>query len=186
VDYYLRRTPAFWAVKRAMAPIHLVVVEEDDAVAIFGINETELSVSGELRYGVFNLAGDYPLDFHLPVIIPANSSREIAGFSRDQWEDADRSMAFAVLRQDGRMVAQNRLCGPFFRDLRWPAADVNCTVANGVARFQAQSYAWGVCLDLSGEEALADNFFDLYPGIVHEIPWYRDEPPQILRVGNLT
>ena len=38
-------------------PVSLVIVEDAEAVAIFGVNETELSVSGELRYGVFNLAG---------------------------------------------------------------------------------------------------------------------------------
>jgi beta-mannosidase len=188
VDYYLRRTPAFWAVRRAMAPIHLVVVEEDDAVAIFGINETELSVSGELRYGVFDLAGDYPLDFHLPVTIPANSSREIAGFSRDQWERPDRSMAFAVLRQDGRMVARNRLVGPFFKDLRWPAittADVRVTRQGESVTFAADRFVWGICLDLDGEQLLADNFFDLYPGQAYSMAWHGESDPRILRIGNL-
>jgi beta-mannosidase len=155
-------------------------------VAIFGINETELSVTGELRYGVFNLAGDYPLDYQLPVTIPANTSREIAGFSRDQWERTDRSMAFAALTQEGRVIARNRLCEPFFRDLHWPVANVRCTVKGGVARFESESYAWGICLDLDGAEALADNFFDLYPGMVHEIAWPRSTPPVIRRIGNLT
>jgi beta-mannosidase len=188
VDYYLRRTPTFWAVRRAMAPIHLVVVEEDDAVAIFGINETELSVSGELRYGVFDLAGDYPLDFHLPVTIPANSSREIAGFSRDQWERPDRSMAFAVLRQDGRVTARNRLVAPFFKDLRWPAmttADVRVTRQGEIATFEADRFVWGICLDLLGEQPLADNFFDLYPGQVYSMAWHGESDPRILRIGNL-
>jgi beta-mannosidase len=189
VDYYLRRTPAFWAVRRAMAPIHLVVVEVEDAVAIFGINETELSVSGELRYGVFNLSGDYPLDFHLPVTIPANSSREIAGFSRDQWEDPDQSMAFAVLMRDGRMLARNRLVGPFFKDLRWPATkieDVRVTRSGGAVTFKADRFVWGVCLDLEGETPLADNFFDLYPGQAYSMAWRGADDPRILRVGNLT
>jgi len=153
-----------------------------------GINETELSVSGELRYGVFDLAGNYPLDFHLPVIIPANSSREIAGFSRDQWEDADRSMAFAVLRQDGRMVARNRLCGPFFKDLRWPAAtpaDVRVARNGEIVTFEADRFVWGVCLDLDGETSLADNFFDLYPGQVYSIAWHGEHYPRIVRIGNL-
>jgi beta-mannosidase len=189
VDYYLRRTPAFWFVRRAMAPIHLVLVEEDDAIAIFGVNETELSVSGELRYGVFNLTGEYPLDFDLPVTLPANSAREIAGFSRDQWEKTDASMAFALLRQDGQTIARNRLALPFFKDLHWPAVstdDVRVTRDGRAVTFKSDRFAWGLCLDLDGETALADNFFDLYPGQPYAIPWKGDDDPHILRIGNLT
>jgi beta-mannosidase len=189
IDYYLRRTPAFWFVKRSMAPIHLVLVEEGDAIAIYGINETELSITGELRYGVFNLAGEYPLDFDLPVTIPANSAREIAGFSRDQWENTDASMAFALLRQDGQTLARNRLALPFFKDLRWPAvspADIQITRDGHEVTFKSDRFVWAVCLDLDGERSLAHNFFDLYPGQAHAIPWQAADDPHILRIGNLT
>jgi beta-mannosidase len=189
VDYHLRRTPAFWAARRAMAAVHVVLVEDSDGVAIFGINETELSFAGELRYGVFNLAGgEYPLDFHLPVVIPANSAREIAGFSRDQWEEPAASMAFATLRREGLLVARNRLVLPVFKDLRWPAAtpgDVGVTRSGNAVTFKSERFVWGVCLDLDGERALADNFFDLYPGQAYTMLWGAEEDPVVLRVGNL-
>src|SRR5205085_6369300 len=104
-------------------------------------NETELSFAGEQRYGVFNLAGgEYPLDFHLPVVIPANNSREIAGFSKDQWTDSTGSMAFAVLRSEGLMVARNRLVRPFFKELDWPRAtpaEVQVTRSGNAVTFKA-------------------------------------------------
>ena len=188
VDYYLRRTPAFWAVRRAMAPVHVVITEDADSVAIYGVNETELSVTGELRYGVFTLAGEYALDFHLPVTIPANTAREIAGFSRDQWENTDASAAFAALTQDGRLVARNRLILPFFKDVKWPAAtpaDVAITRTGGAVTFKADRFVWGVCLDLDGETPLPDNFFDLYPGQAYTVLWKQDADPRILQAGNL-
>jgi beta-mannosidase len=189
VDYHVWRTPAFWAARRAMATVHVVLVEDSDGVAIFGINETELSFAGELRYGVFNLAGgEYPLDFHLPVVIPANSAREIAGFSRDQWEEPAASMAFATLRREGLLVARNRLVLPVFKDLRWPAAtpgDVGVTRSGNAVTFKSERFVWGVCLDLDGERALADNFFDLYPGQAYTMLWGAEEDPVVLRVGNL-
>jgi beta-mannosidase len=188
VDYYLRRTPAFWAVKRAMAAVSVVVVAEGEAVAIFGINETELSFAGELRYGVFTLAGEYVLDFHLPVVIPANSSREIAGFDRELWEDVEASAAFAILGQEGSVVARNRLALPYFKEMRWAEAspaDVRVRREGEWAIFEADVFVWGVCVDLDGEAGLADNFFDLYPGVPHVVAWRGDEGPRILRVGNL-
>jgi beta-mannosidase len=189
VDYYLRRTPAFWAVRRAMAAVHVVLVEDAEGLAIFGINETELSFSGELRYGVFNLAGgEYPLDFHLPVVIPANSAREIAGFSGEQWTDRTSSAAFAVLRKEGLVVARNRLIAPLFKELRWSRAtpdDVQVARTGNAVTFKSERFVWGVCLDLDGERPLADNFFDLYPDQGHTVLWNEAEDPRILRVGNL-
>jgi len=126
--------------------------------------------------------------FHLPVTIPANCSREIAGFSRDQWEDANGSMAFAVLTQDGRMTARNRLIAPFFKDLRWPATtprDIRITRRDETVTFAAERFVWGICLDLEGETPLADNFFDLYPWQGYTMPWHGAGDPRILRIGNL-
>jgi beta-mannosidase len=190
VDYYLRRTPAFWAVRRAMAPIHLVLVKDPHGVAIFGINETELSFAGELRYGVFNLTGDeYPLDFHLPIVIPANTSREIAGFSRDQWTDPTTSIAFATLHHEGRLIARNRLILPFFKDLHWPPAtpaDVKITRTANTVTFTSDRFIGSLCLDLHGETPLNDNFFDLYPNPPHTLLWNQESAPKILRLGNLS
>jgi prepilin-type processing-associated H-X9-DG protein len=36
-----------------------------------------------------------------------------------------------------------------------------------------------------GETPLADNFFDVYPGIPYEVAWRAAEPPVVLHVGNL-
>jgi hypothetical protein len=172
-----------------MAPIHLVLVEDADGVAIFGVNETELSFAGELRYGVFDLAGgEYPLDFHLPVVIPANSAREIAGFSRDQWTDPTTSIAFATLHREGRLVARNRLILPFFKDLHWPPAtpaDITITRHANTVTFTSTRFIFGVCLDLTGETPLADNFFDLYPNQPHTLLWPHESDPKIQRIGNL-
>ena len=49
---------------------------------------------------------------------------------------------------------------------------------------QSPTFAWGVCLDLDGEQPLADNFFDVYPGQPYAIDWPAALPPRILGVGN--
>ena len=38
--------------------------------------------------------------------------------------------------------------------------------------------------DLDGDNNLADDFFDLYPGMPHRIPWSEPTPPVILFTGN--
>jgi hypothetical protein len=40
-------------------------------------------------------------------------------------------------------------------------------------------------LDLNGESRLADNMFDLYPGIPYSLPWQGAADPKIMFAGNL-
>ena len=208
VDYYLRRNPSFWAVKRALAPISLVVAQEDGQTIVFGVNETQETVTGELQYGVFNLAGGLPVDLRANVSLAPNASTRLAEFPVSRWKRPKSSMAFAVLRRHGgapkadrgprpgamgrgaptsalgtpKVLARNRLFLPFFKEMNWPAAHVRVRVRAGQAVFTSRTFAWGVCLDLDGDRPLADNFFDVYPGIPHAIPWKGKQPPTILKV----
>ncbi|HEY3323079.1 MAG TPA: hypothetical protein VGP72_21685 [Planctomycetota bacterium] len=185
VDYYLRRTPAFWSVRRALAPVHVILAIEDRQVSVFGINETSETIRAELRFGVFNLAGGYPLDRKDKVVLPPNASTKLASFSAGEWTDAAASLAFAILEHDGKLLARNRLQQPIFKDMRWPKPHVTVRRDGNRAIFESPAFAWGVCVDLNGEQPLADNFFDLYPGIPYAIPWTGAQNPTILNVGNL-
>jgi beta-mannosidase len=189
VDYYLRRTPAFWYVKRAMAPLSLVLVEdaENDRIVVYGVNDTDRSESGVLRYGVFSLSGLYPHDYELPVTLHHNRSSELAAFPKSDWKGTDATAAFAILTQENKILARNRMMLPLFREMQWPAVspgDVKMTRSAAGVTLTCDRFAWGVCLDLSGEAPLADNFFDLYPRVPHAISWDQPDDPVVLRVGN--
>jgi beta-mannosidase len=168
-----------------MAPVSVVVAQEGGEVVVFGINETARAVRAELRYGVFNLAGGYPLDRRADVELPPNASTPLARFPVKEWKSPAKSAAFAMLTRGGSLLARNGLFLPFFKDLEWPPARVRATVKSGRAVFESKAFAWGVCLDLDGETPLPDNFFDVYPGVPYSIPWPGRKPPKVLRVGNL-
>jgi len=185
VDYYLNRTPAFWAVKRAMQPVHVVLVEQDGRVDVFGVNDTLAPVSGQLRFGVMNLAGGYPVDQSARVEIPANASKVIGSFAAEKWADHAGSFGFALLSDAaGKMIVRNRIYTPLFKDISWPASQVKVKLEHGQAIFTADKFAWGVCIDLDGREALADNFFDVWPGIPHVIAWSGGDVPIVKHKGN--
>jgi hypothetical protein len=69
--------------------------------------------------------------------------------------------------------------------MAWTPARPTVTLEKGVATFVSESFAWAVAIDLEGDELLSDNFFDLYPGIPHRIPWSGATAPKIVRLGNL-
>jgi beta-mannosidase len=186
VDYYLRRTPAFHPVRRAMAPRHVVLAADGaDDVVVCGINDTPDEVEAELHFGSFNLAGPTYFDQRQRVALRPNARTVLATFPIDRLGDPTTSAAFAMLRghSDGRLIARNRLLLPDLKEIRWPDAPVNVELRDGRATFRSEAFAWGVCLDLAGERPLADNFFDVYPGMPYVLPWPHAQPPRLLRHG---
>jgi beta-mannosidase len=187
VDYYLRRKLAYCPVKRAFAPVTVVVAEEGDEVCVFGVNDTPHPWSGEVRYGFFNLAGGLPVDQCTTVELAPNASTLLGKLPRAEWEklDTKKSGAFAVLMQDGRLIAQHRLFVERFKDLAFATADIAIHLDNGQLTLTSDVFAWGVCLDVEGELPLADNCFDLLPGIPYSIAWPAAlGKPRIVRIGS--
>lgn len=172
VDYRFRRTPAFHPVRRAFAPVAVVVTREDDRVRIYGVNDGP-ALEAELRYGLVALRGRYPKDRTIPVVLAANASTLLAEFPAARWDrlGVTSHVAFAVLSTGGRELARDALVLPLFREMKWPVAKVEIEVRTGEARFTSETFAWRVCLDLDGEKLLPDNFFDIYPGIPTVLPW---------------
>jgi beta-mannosidase len=186
VDYYLRRTPAFHPVRRAMAPVNVVLAEEEDKIIIYGINDATETVKMTLRYGVFKLSGDYLFDKSATVELPANASTPIASFDSEEWQNRSDSMCFGTLKDtNDHLIARNKLYEGFLKDLQWPEAKMDVKVEEGKAVFSSPNFVMGVCLDLDGERKLADNFFDLYPGEEYRMPWEEETLPDILHTGNL-
>jgi beta-mannosidase len=184
-DYRKRRTPAFWSVRRALAPVHLSLVEEAGMVRVYGINDTPQAVRGRLRFGVMELAGRHSLDESRSVELPANGAHVVAEFPASAWHDRRASICFASLAGDGGTLTRNKLIDPLYKEMHWPKADVRMRREKHRVIFESDAFAWGVCLDLSGERALGDNFFDLWPGVPHEVAW--DDhwgEPRVLHVGN--
>lgn len=74
---------------------------------------------------------------------------------------------------------------PFYKEMEWPPAEVDVELSGGKAIFKSDTFAWRVCLDLDGELELADNFFDVLPGIPTTLAWPQSLPaPRVLRLGN--
>ena len=166
-----------------------------DEIVIFGINDTSEPVTADLRYGLFTLAGTYPLDRCARVTLEPNAPTTLASFPRSAWKNPKSSLAFAELSEPAtaltkrgysrKLIARHRLVLPLFKELKWSPAKVKVTVRNGRATFESETFVWGVCLDLDGERRLPDNFFDLYPGIPYSIPWRSRAKPRVLYTGNL-
>jgi beta-mannosidase len=184
VDYYLRRTPSFHPVRRAFAPLTVVLAVEEGKVQVFGVNEGP-AAEVEVRYGLCALAGGYPLDKMRKIRLPANAANLVATFEQSKWEklgDKDHA-AFAILKRDGAELARDVLLLPFYKDMSWPRPKISVKRERGKAIFRSDTFAFRVCLDLDGTKALPDNFFDLLPGENYVLRWPESlGKPEVKRV----
>jgi Beta-galactosidase/beta-glucuronidase len=191
VDWYLRRKLAFHPVRRAFAPVTVVVAADPDggAVRAYGVNDTPRVWSGRFQAGTFGARGATLARDNEPVTLPPNAATVLHTWAQeDLTPERSAPGPFAALAtDDGAPVAQHRLLSARFHELglvRDP--EIKTRLENGRLTLESDAFAWGVCLDVDGERPLADNCFDLLPGVPYVIPW--DEralgEPRVLRVGN--
>ena len=186
VDNYQRRAPSFYAVRRSFQPVTVVVADENTEVVVYGVNDTNAEVSGDLRFGVFTLAGEYPLDTHRAVVLPPNASTRVASFPKSKWTNPANSAAFASLADArGALLARHRLFLPLFKDLEWAPMQVTTHLEDNDVVFESSTFVWGICLDLNGDNSLPDNLFDLYPRVPYRLPWHHPTPPTIRYLGDM-
>ncbi len=187
VDYYLRRKLAYHPVRRAFAPVYVIPVAMEDKVVIYGVNDTPEAWTGEVRFGIFKLAGGMPVDVTKAVVLNPNAATILGEVSMAEWTAAgvDASGAFACLVKDGVSTAQNRVFITRFKDLKFAKPEIKVERRGDKAVFSSPTFVWAVCLDVDGEKPIADDIFDLLPGIEYEVAWPSDQPlPAVQRCGS--
>jgi beta-mannosidase len=191
VDHRGRRTPSFHPVRRAFAPVRVGIVDaaagHGEGATVWVHNDTQAQVELELEAGTASFAGVVQTDRQL-ITVPPRETREVASLAPPH-VDGSGSAYLAVLRDGERVVSRNRLLPGTFAELPLVNAEVRTRLEFGaagerVAVFEADAFVLGVALDLDGEDDLADDFFDLYPGVPHRIPWTRATEPRPLFTAN--
>lgn len=162
VDYLRNRTPSFHPVKRAFSPVVVDIVKREDGFAVYGVNEYLTEQKVTLRYGAFapdGTAGEWQ---EKSLVLPANASTVIATLPQIPEGYIPCAM---LLDENGEVIARRRFVEQPYHTLGLPKPEITVEIADGVATYLSSSFAFGVCLDLDGDDAdLSDNFFDLYPG----------------------
>jgi beta-galactosidase/beta-glucuronidase len=184
VDHAMRRMPAWYYARRALSPIHVSIAVEGDQVVVFGHNDTAKLALGDLRFGVVQLDGMYVINRSVRVQFAAHACTRLVTFPLARWRDRHTTIAFAVFSRMNRTLARNCLAITPPEQMRWPRAAVQTQLIAQQVTFTSPTFARGVCLDETGEQALTDNYFDLYPGIAHTITWTLPHVPRIVHVAN--
>src|SRR5262249_10352111 len=150
--------------------------KEGDGVSFTVVNDSTETWEGNIAYGAFDTHGVAIInDVALHRVGPNTAEAYGAGKRWSFIEECglDRTGAFALLYdREGRTVAQHRMFFARFGELnlvRDPKIEVN--LEKGQLTLRSAVFCWGVCLDVDGELPLADNCFDLLPGVPYTLPW---------------
>lgn len=173
IDYFRRRKPAFWYVKRAFADQRVICVETRGQVEFRVVNDMPQTAERRVRWGLFAMHGGRPIEQESSVTAAANAVTTVGTIPLSEWDRLGRDAhgAFAILADERGTISQHRLFRTRFRELRLAAPQVQCERDAGQLRLRSDAFAWAVCLDDAGEKPLADNYFDLLPGIEYAVAW---------------
>jgi beta-mannosidase len=186
VDYYTRKKLAYHPVRRALAPISVVLANEGNKINVYGVNDNTSDWNGKLQYGVFETKGGYTLNETKDVSLPANASTVIASFDRAIYENAGYSNhgAFAVLKNNEITMSQHKLFINKFKDIILAKPEITIQQKGDIAILSSPVFVWGACIDIDGESNCTDNCFDLIPGIPYTVKLGKGEKISIKTTGN--
>jgi beta-mannosidase len=169
IDYYLDRKPSWYYVKRAFAPVKIILRPSADKkkVRVMGVNDTPKEKSVELEYGYVSFSGKYKTE-KKAVTLPAFAKSIVLEFKMPA-DDTKKGVVFAK----GKSVplAVLRTC-PFreYAPLEG-AAESGISVAKIEERgkdlavtLKSSGYSHAVSLGLEENFHLDDEYFDMLPG----------------------
>lgn len=195
IDYYQQRKIAYYFVKRAFAPIRLVIRSSDGQVNVIGVNATAVPQTMEFEYGCLALNGAWSDMQHTRVELPPFNRGIIASCTPT---DRDRTeVVYATRPLDGYSnILPAILLTADIRQLALPDATLRMeeldreqdTVTLAIS---ADGFAHAVHFALPDEALPSDNYFNLLPGerriITIKYPANHAQLPpiQVLAVGGL-
>ena len=171
IDHYRRRKASYYWFKRAAASVKVLVRSRGEALITRVANDTLVPHRVVVRCGWVRVDGT---ELHMQshsVSVPANGTAEVArellppsgARSPREWIYA------AALEADGLPPSQSIWPLAPHRELALATPLISARVVNGVLKVSSPVYCHGVHLEDGGRDILADNYFDLIPGLEQQI-----------------
>jgi len=186
IDYYLRRKPSWYFVRRAYAPMRLILRAKGEDIRAVIANDTPDSLSLELEYGYISLDGSFTDLKVCRVEVPALERTELCVFPRG---DHDSTRGLWIARVPGnRDIAPAIFHAVDYRKLKTTDPGLSLSIAASgerqcTIRVSARAYAHAAHFTLPDGASPSDNYFDLLPGETREIHILSSEPLDPAAIG---
>jgi hypothetical protein len=171
VDYFLEPYHAYYAIRRAYAPV-LLSFDVDAYIHLWAVNDTPRPIAGTVRIELFHLAQNKTRkEIVRPVTVPPGQSQVVvrldeAGIGTFRREHILRA---TLTDASGRNLAEAITLGDIERRVTFPPAKLNVNVRDGALVITTDKFARAVTLEgnANGDAFgwfFEDNYFDLMPG----------------------
>jgi beta-mannosidase len=190
VDYFLRPKPAYYAVRRSFAPVLITAHREEDDVVLFGINDTEQPVSGELDVELFDLSGEANRLQTNPIELKPDSSNELCRIALGDLDRLDRRRQFLwITFYSGAHTTFSTVLFERLKDVELTTPEISIETETDqydgerTVRITANTFVKGAWLSVPGANVrFSDNALDLVPYVSRDVTvLVLDGPP----VGDL-
>lgn len=161
IDYYGRPKPAYYAIRRALAPITLNIANDRDQVAVWAVNGTQQELTGKLELRTWTLQGEMLSIENAEVLLKPNRSAELIAFP---FENTGSLVLDARFRVDTKVIARAALWPEPYKYMRLfdPLIIMGLDGPERVI-LRAIRPAKGVWLYAGDEVVWSDNMLDLMP-----------------------
>lgn len=179
IDYYLRRKISWYFVRRAFAPIRLIMRASSDKIRVMAVNDTPNPVSLELEFGYISLDGQSGDLETCKVKAGALERTECCLFPRGAYDATEGLWIARCTNKADIGPAVFRAAD--YRKLKTsaPALSFHVTQASATecdVEVGTKAYAHAVYFMMPNGCMPADNYFDLLPGEKRSIRIVSHEP----------
>lgn len=158
VDYYLRRKPSFYWVRKAYAPVAVFVRVEGDSAHSYLVNDTTKEIDLLLTMETGDLVGNRN-ELQKRIVVPAN------GVINGPALECGSGYALAEVALDGVVVSDDLILSRFPAEMDVPEVSISCKSreVDGELELTVSSDGFGhfVSLDLPDGAVPSDNYFNL-------------------------
>ncbi len=170
IDHYGRPKPSYYAVKRACAPVKVIVRSRNGMLVTRVVNDTLQSRRVEVTYGWFRTTGIGRDIQTKKITIVANSMVEISRATLADAKHDPKDWIYAAT-MTGPGIADDHSIWKLvpYRELHRTKKPIKVVRKGNELIVTCDAFAIGVHLPESDGAQLSDDYFDLVPGVPHRL-----------------
>jgi len=166
IDYYLRRKPSFYFVKRAFEPVRPIIRAKGNKLTVIAANDTPKDVKLKLQCGYISLDGKQSQLKTFNVKAPALARTKCCEFPKGKY-DAFEGLWIARCDDDEK-ISPAVFRAADFRNLKIQKAELKYSVKSAakdcLLKISSDKYAHSVFFEIPDGAMAEDNYFDILPG----------------------
>ncbi|MEA4889379.1 MAG: beta-mannosidase [Clostridiaceae bacterium] len=175
IDYYLSRKISYYFVKRALAPVKLIMRAEEGQIKVVGINERAEPEELLIEFGYRSFDGRTGDTRQALLTLGPRSRQCVLTFAKGQTDDQQGLYYVRTMCRSDIPTAFLRT--GTFRQMAMPPAAVkvlNCEPIgnNLIVTLKTDTFAHAVHFNLADEIKLSDDYFDLLPEECRQVILY--------------